>query len=84
MINGSIGKAIEQAKTHKLSANKVFIGTILKKTREVTKKKIKDAGLGLIYLMPDDSVNVEIDVHDDNMPLNLIKNKLLNRIREIL
>ncbi len=78
----SIGQAIIQSKTHKLSADKVFIGTNYRKTKDTTLRKIKEAGLGLIYVMPDGSVSKEIDVKTDNKTWLPIKEILRDRIRK--
>ncbi len=78
----SIGQAIKQAKTHKLSADKVFIATFYKKTREITLRKIRDAGLGLLYIMPDGSVSKPIEQPKRNKPWGLAKKKFLRRIIE--
>ena len=79
----SISKAIEQLQTHKLSADKVFIGTIFRKTRENTIKKIKQAGVGLIYIMPDSSVNIAFGNTIKINPWNISKEKLRKRILEV-
>ncbi len=78
----SISQAIKQAKIHKLSADKVFIATFYKKTREITLRKIRDAGLGLLYVMPDGSVSKPVERPKRNKPWGLAKKKLLRRIIE--
>jgi len=80
----SIGRAITQSKIHKLSADKVFIGTTYRKTKSATLNRIKEAGLGLIYVMPDGSISKEVDVQTDNHPWLPIKDILLDRIRKAL
>lgn len=79
----SIGQAIKQAKTHKLAADKVFIATFYKKTRGITLRKIRDAGLGLLYVMPDGSVSKPVERAKRNKPWGLAKKKLLKRIVEL-
>ncbi len=79
----SISKAIEQSKTHKLSADKVYICTIFRKTREDTIKKIKQAGLGLIYIMPDDSIKIAFKHSVKNNPWIISKEQLRERILEV-
>lgn len=78
-----ISQAIKQAKTHKLSADKVYIATFYKNTREITLRKIRDAGLGLLYMMPDGSVSKPIEQAKRNKPWGLAKKKLLRRIIEL-
>jgi hypothetical protein len=77
-----MSKAIEQSGTHKLSADKVFIATIYRKTRESTLNKIKNKGIGLIYIMPDESIVIEIDACSDNKPWLPAKRNLVKRILE--
>lgn len=76
----SIGRAIEQSKTHKLSADKVFIATFCKKLRETSLRKIREAGLGLLFVMPDGSVTDPIEKPKRNRPWKLARNRLLKRI----
>jgi len=78
-----ISKAIEQSKTHKLSADKVFIGTPFRQTKENTIKKIKEAGIGLIYVMPDGSINKVFENLEVNNPWELSREKLRKRILEV-
>ncbi len=78
----NIGKAIVQLKTHKLAADKVFIGTSYKKTRKDTINRIRSEGIGLIYLMPDGSVVEAIDDGAENIPWELARKTLLERIQE--
>lgn len=76
----NIGRAIEQSKTHKLSADKVYIATSFKKTKEATLRKIKEAGIGLIYVMPDGSVSEPVEKPNRNKPWGLARSRLSNRI----
>jgi len=78
----NIGRAIEQSKTHKLSADKVFIATLQRKTKEVTLRKIREAGVGLFYVMSDGSVSEPIEEPGLNEPWGLAREKLLSRIME--
>lgn len=78
----SIGRAITQSKIHKLSADKVFIGTTYRKTQSSTLKRVKEAGLGLFYVMPDGSISKEVDVQIDNRPWLPIRSILIDRIRK--
>jgi len=52
----SMSRAIEQSKIHRLAADRVLVATPLRRTREETKNKLRCAGVGLIYVMPDGSV----------------------------
>lgn len=79
-----MGKAITQLKTHRLSADKVFIGTLYKKTRRTTLNRIRIEGVGLIYLMPDGSVVKAIDEPTENIPWEPARNVLLERIQEAI
>lgn len=80
----NIKRAIEQAKTHQLSADKVFIGTFYKNTRKSTLNLIKNAGIGLIYVMPDGTIKKMIDEPEYTYPYPwlLAREKLFNRIIE--
>jgi len=78
----NIGRAIEQSKTHKLSADKVFIATLQRKTKEVTLRRIREAGVGLLYVMSDGSVSEPIEEPGLNEPWGLAREKLLSRIME--
>lgn len=78
-----IGKAIVQLKTHQLSADKVFIATANKKMKYQTLKKIKEAGLGLFYVMEDGTVKLHFECSGENRPWLKSRNKLIRRIMEI-
>ena len=78
----NIGKAIKQLKTHKLSADKVFIGTFFKKTKKSTISRIKEAGMGLIYIMPDGSIKKAINETVENKPWEPARKILFERIKE--
>lgn len=77
-----IGRAIEQLKIHKISADKVFIGTYYKKTRETTLNRIKNAGIGLIYVMPDGSIYRSIKAPNNINLWKPARERLLKRIQE--
>lgn len=79
----NIGQAIQQAKTHKLSADKVFIATFYKETRERTLRRIREAGLGLLYVMPDGSVTKSFERPKRNTPWKLARKRLSERIWEL-
>lgn len=79
----SIGQAINQAKTHMLSADKVFIATSYKKSRETTLRRLREAGLGLFYVMPDGSVTEPVERPKRNSPWGLARNRFLKRILEV-
>jgi len=78
----SISRAIKQSMTHKQSADKVYIGTTYKNTRQETIDKITSAGLGLLYVMPDGTVKEEIVAPNNSNLWGPAKIKLINRIRE--
>lgn len=79
----NIGKALEQLEIHKLSADKVYIGTVYRKTRKDTKRKLEKAGVGLIYVKKDG----QIEIANESAKCKFwvpAKNKLKNRILECL
>lgn len=78
----NIGRAIEQSKTHKLSADKVFIATFRKNTREDTLSRIREAGVGLLYITPDGSMSEPIEEPNENRPWSLARERFLTRIME--
>ena len=56
-----ISRAIKQAKTHKLTAEKVYICTKYRNTRRSTIDQIKSMGIGLIYVMPDKTIKIVLE-----------------------
>lgn len=78
----NIGRAIEQGKIHKLSADKVFIATFAKKTKEATLRRIRQAGIGLIYVMSDGYLSDPIEQPAENNPWGLARERLVQRILE--
>ncbi len=78
----NIGRAIQQTKVHKLSADKVFIATFYKKTRNETLRKIREAGVGLLYVMSDGTVSKPIEEPKQNKPWSLARDRLLQRIMD--
>lgn len=78
----NIGRAIEQSKTHKLSADKVFIATFRKNTREDTLNRIREAGIGLLYVTPDGLMIEPIEEPKENNPWSLARDRFLTRIME--
>lgn len=77
-----ISRAIAQSRTHKLAADKVFIVTPYRNTKESTIAGIRDAGIGLIYLMPDGRLEIVIDDGSKDPPWEPAKKKLVRRIME--
>ena len=78
-----ISKAIKQTLTHKLSADKVYICTIKRNIKKDTIGEIKKAGVGLIFLCSDNSIEYFIEP-THSLPAVLVKNILFNRIKECL
>ncbi|MGA1980517.1 MAG: hypothetical protein ABSG99_08175 [Sedimentisphaerales bacterium] len=78
----NIGRAIEQSKTHKLSADKVFIATFRKNIRENTLNRIRDAGVGLLYVTADGLMSEPIEEPKENRPWSLARDRFLARIME--
>lgn len=75
-----IGKAIRQLRTHRLSADRIFIGTFYKKTKKSTLERIKNEGIGLIYLMPDGNVIESPSETTNKRPWEPARNVLRERI----
>lgn len=78
----NMNRAIIQSKTHKLSADKVFIGTCHRNTKKNTLKKIREEGIGLIYVMPDGNINIAIEETTKGKPWRPARERLLKRIME--
>ena len=78
----NIGRAIEQSKIHRLSADKVFIATFAKKTKECTLRRIREAGVGLLYVMRDGYLSEPIEEPLENNPWDLARERLVQRILE--
>ncbi|MFC1568493.1 hypothetical protein ACFL37_02200 [Candidatus Margulisiibacteriota bacterium] len=78
--NTCISKAIKQSRTHKLSADKVYIGTPFRKTRSVTLDKIREAGVGLFYVMGDGRIELAMEASDNASPWDPAREKLKSRI----
>jgi len=78
----NIGRAIEQSKTHKLSADKVFIATFRKNTREDTLNRIREAGIGLFYVSADGLISELVEEPKQNKPWSLARDRFVARIME--
>lgn len=76
----SLGRAIEQCVTHKLAADKVLVATPYRKTRDGTVQKLRTAGLGLMYVMPDGSIEKAFDPSRGHCPWNLARDRLRKAI----
>ena len=79
----NIKKAVEQLRTHKLSADRVCIGTFYRNTKKITLETIRKAGVGLIYVMPDGTIVKEIEEGSDNDPWRPAKNRLQRRVMDM-
>lgn len=79
----SMGQAVRQTKIHKLGADKVFIGTPYRNTKQVTLDMIKEAGVGLIYVMPDGSIHEAIEPCQKEKAWPSAKEKLRQRIIQV-
>lgn len=76
-----ISHAIQQLKTHRLSADKVFIGTISRRTKSETLDRIKAENVGLIYV--DHRGNIKFACScEDNVPWAPARNNLYRRIMD--
>lgn len=51
-----MARAISQTKIHQLAADRVLVATPFRKTRPSTIAKLRSAGVGLMYVMPDGQV----------------------------
>lgn len=76
----NIGQAIRQGMTHKLTADQVFIGVPQKNIRAATFTRIRLAGIGLILIMPDGSLNEIVHADDEWTPWGPANAKLKERI----
>jgi len=76
----NVRKAVEQIQIHKLSADRVFIGMPFRNPRESTISMIKNACAGLLYLMPDGTVEEYISAPQLNDWLEKTKNRLLDNM----
>lgn len=74
--------AVKQLEIHKQSADRVFIGTPLRKLKKSTKDMIDKKGIGLIFV--DKNLKVEVIPHDKtHMPWDPSREILISRIREL-
>lgn len=78
----AINKAIRQLKTHKLAADKIYIGTFCRNTRKDTLNKIADAGIGLIYVDLEGEVSLKLESSQIKNNSTIAKDKLISRIIE--
>ena len=81
-VSISLYTQITQSKTHKLSADKVYIGTTKKNNRPDTIEDIKEAGIGLIHVLPDKRISIIIENNNKN-PVKAARMNLLKKIKEI-
>jgi hypothetical protein len=77
----NMARAVEQSRTHKHAADRVYVATYHRKSKVSTVRRIRDAGLGLIYVMPDGTVEFEIDAPRDRGPWKPARDRLLERIQ---
>ena len=78
----SMSLAINQSRIHKISADKVYVGTYYKNTRAETFNMFEKEGIGLIYVMPDGSINKVIEYKNKLKPFEPTHNILRKRILE--
>lgn len=79
----NISKAIEQSKTHKLAADMVFVATPHRQTRGSTLEKLARAGVGLMYVMPDDTVEIAMEPSNGHIPWDLARERLRYAVAEL-
>lgn len=80
----SISQAIKQLKTHRNAADKVYLGTLLRRTKKSTLSLLSDAGIGIIYVNNRGSVCIFCEPSTENEPWLPAKEKLLNRMEEVI
>jgi hypothetical protein len=78
----NMSQAIEQVKTHKIAADRVLIVTWHKKTRPDILTKIRNAGIGLIYINQDGSIEEAVKASESINPWPPSRDILKQRIRE--
>ena len=78
----NIGQAIVQSRTHRLSANRVYIGVPQRKMRPTTLEKVRQAGIGLIYVRSDGSIFTALEEPAGNTPSRFANANLRKRILE--
>ena len=72
--------AVKQLEIHKLSADKVFIGTPLRKLRQATKDMLSAENIGIIFV--DSLSNVNITIHNGfNDPLLPTRKDFISKIK---
>ena len=76
----NVKRAVEQTRIHKLSADKVFIAMPFRKPRESTLQRVLDAGVGLMYVMPDGSIQTEVECPDHDMVWEPAQQLLISRM----
>ena len=78
----AIKRALEQTKIHKLSADEVYIALPYKKLKEESLRKIRESDVGLIFVLPNGSVNIEFKSPKQFHTWQPAKNKLISNILE--
>ncbi|MFI5253235.1 MAG: hypothetical protein ACHQQQ_12485 [Bacteroidota bacterium] len=80
----NVKQALTQSKVHLLSADKVFIGMPFREPKQETMDKIRRSGVGLLYVMPDGSIDIAIDDTKIKHTWFPARNKLIQRIAEVV
>ena len=75
-------RAISQSVTHCLAADRVAVATPLKRSTEGTLRKLKAAGVGLMYVASDGSVTEALQPRTDRRPWARARARLRSRILE--
>lgn len=76
----SLKQAVRQLQVHKLAADKLYIATVKKNIRNETKQMLKKSGIGLIFILPDDTIEFNSEFNSTNVPWEPAKIRLQNRI----
>jgi hypothetical protein len=77
-----MSRALTQTRLHKLAADRVSVATPLRKTRDSTIGKLKAAGVGLMYVLPDGRIEEAYDPPESTKPWPQAREQLRRTIIE--
>lgn len=77
----AIGRALRQIRTHKLAADKVFLGTGARKLNYSTRVRLREEGVGVIMVHSGGEVEITAVDHARGSPWAPARNRLLSRIK---
>ena len=78
----NMSQAMNQLRTHKHSADRLYIATPHRKMRDKTVSAIKERGLGLFCIDEKGEVTLEFDDSGNNKPWEPARDRLRQRILE--